>query len=108
MSSPILHFITPPIPYFIDCGRAFYHEGERHITRNNIGVFDLVVVTKGTLHLGEESSERTIETGESFILRSDASHYGTEPCKTDTEIIWLHFNTFGVWEKMRQHRELLG
>jgi len=99
MSSPILHFISPPIPYFIDCGRAFYREGERHIARNNIGVFDLVVVTKGTLHLGEGPSERTIETGESFILRPDASHYGTEPCKTDTEIIWIHFNTFGAWEE---------
>ncbi|RKP53054.1 AraC family transcriptional regulator [Cohnella endophytica] len=99
MSSPILHFISPPIPYFIDCGRAYYGEGERHITRNNIGVFDLVVVTKGTLHLGEGSSEWTIGTGESFILRPDASHYGTEPCKTDTEIIWIHFNTFGAWDE---------
>jgi AraC-like DNA-binding protein len=99
MSSSILHFISPPVPYFIDCGRAFYHEGERHIARNNIGVFDLVVVTKGTLYLGEGSNERTIETGESFILRPDVSHYGTEPCKEDTEIIWIHFHTFGAWDE---------
>ncbi|GGH15038.1 helix-turn-helix domain-containing protein [Paenibacillus segetis] len=99
MSSPILHFISPPIPYFIDCGRAFYCVGERHVSRNSIGVFDLVVVTKGTLCLGEGETEWIIQEGESFILRPDASHFGTEACNTNTEIIWIHFHTFGAWEE---------
>lgn len=99
LSSPILHFISPPIPYFIDCGRAFYQAGERHVSRSNIGVFDLVVVTKGALSLGEGGREWIIEAGEAFILRPDANHYGTEPCLTDTEIIWIHFHTFGAWDE---------
>ncbi|QMV43115.1 helix-turn-helix transcriptional regulator [Cohnella cholangitidis] len=99
MSSPILHFISPPVPYFIDCGRAYYNAGERHISRNNIGVFDLVVVAKGKLNIGEGSNEWGIEEGEAFILRPDANHYGTEPCSEDTEIIWIHFHTFGAWDE---------
>ncbi|WP_438349704.1 helix-turn-helix domain-containing protein [Paenibacillus sp. FA6] len=99
MSSPILHFISPPIPYFIDCGRAFYRAGERHVSRSNIGVFDLVVVTQGMLRLGEGENEWEIQEGEAFILRPDANHYGTEACLTDTEIIWIHFHTFGAWDE---------
>jgi AraC-like DNA-binding protein len=99
MNSPILHFISPPVPYFIDCGRAFYRAGERHVSRSSIGVFDLVVVTQGALSLGEGANEWTIEAGEAFILRPDASHYGTEACLTDTEIIWIHFHTFGAWDE---------
>ncbi|WP_246321158.1 AraC family transcriptional regulator [Paenibacillus germinis] len=99
MNSPILHFISPPIPYFIDCGRFQYQEGEQHVSRSQIGVFDLMVVTKGTLHVGEGTSEWTIQKGEAFILRPDASHYGTIPCETETEIIWIHFQTFGAWEE---------
>ncbi|WP_040949882.1 AraC family transcriptional regulator [Gorillibacterium massiliense] len=99
MSSPILHFVSPPIPYFIDCGRTFYNPGETHIRRNSIGVFDVIVVTKGTLGLGEGSQEWTIQQGEAFILRPDAVHYGTAPCTVETEIIWIHFNTFGAWDE---------
>ena len=33
LDSPILHFITPPIPYFIDCRRAYYEAGECVILR---------------------------------------------------------------------------
>ncbi|NOU88345.1 hypothetical protein GC102_21655 [Paenibacillus sp. LMG 31460] len=73
-TSPILHFISPPVPYFIDCGRTFFHVDEQHISRNQIGVFDLMVVTKGTLHIGEGMLEWTIQKGEAFILRPDASH----------------------------------
>lgn len=99
MSQSILHFISPPVPYFIDCGRAFYRAGECHVSRSNIGVFDLVVVTRGALNIGEGENEWTIETGEAFILRPDANHYGTQPCLTDTEIIWIHFHTFGAWDE---------
>jgi AraC-like DNA-binding protein len=99
MSSSILHFISPPIPYFIDCGRAFYRAGECHVSRSSIGVFDLVVVAKGSLSLGEGNEQWNIKEGEAFILRPDAAHFGTEPCVSDTEIIWIHFHTFGAWDE---------
>ncbi|MDQ0058651.1 helix-turn-helix domain-containing protein [Paenibacillus harenae] len=99
MSSPILHFISPPIPYFIDCGRAYYRAGDMHVSRSNIGVFDLVVVTKGSLRLGEDGEDWRIEAGEALVLRPDAEHYGTGACTTDTEITWIHFHSFGAWEE---------
>lgn len=99
-TSPILHFISPPVPYFIDCGRAFFHVGDQHISRNQIGVFDLMVVTKGTLQIGEGMSEWKIQKGEAFILKPDASHYGSAPCDCETEIIWIHFQTFGAWDEL--------
>jgi AraC-like DNA-binding protein len=101
MNSPILHFISPPVPYFVDCGRALYHIGERHISRNKIGVFDLIVVIKGALLLGEGegAGEWMIRQGDALILRPDANHYGTGPCTEETEIIWIHFHTFGAWDE---------
>ncbi|SFL23303.1 AraC-type DNA-binding protein [Paenibacillus sp. 1_12] len=99
LNSPILHFISPPVPYFIDCGRDFYRMGERHISRQQIGVFDLIVVTRGTLFLGEGTDQWRVDEGEACILRPDASHYGTEPCSEETDIIWIHFHTFGAWDE---------
>lgn len=95
----ILHFISPPIPYFIDCGRALFNPGEQHIRRSGIGVFDLIVVTKGTLHLGEASQEWSVRQGEAIVLRPDQTHFGAAPCSEETTIIWIHFNTFGSWDE---------
>jgi len=95
----ILHFVSPPVPYFIDCGTHSYTPGELHVSRNCIGVFDLIVVTKGTLFIGEDSNEWTVRQGEALILRPDAYHYGTTPCQEETEITWIHFHTFGAWEE---------
>ncbi|WP_372629289.1 AraC family transcriptional regulator [Cohnella sp.] len=107
MAIPILHFVSPPVPYFIDCGKHAYAPGERHISRNSIGVFDLIVVTKGELFLGENTKEWKISQGEALILRPDAYHYGTEPCQEDTEITWIHFHTFGAWEENQNAHKFL-
>lgn len=79
MNSPILSFITPPIPYFIDCGRAHYNAGDYHISRNCIGVFDLIIVKKGTLPIAENEVHWELKEGEFLILRPDAHHYGFAP-----------------------------
>lgn len=99
MQSPILHFITPPIPYFIDYGHAKYARGERHVYRSCIGVFDLIAVTKGSLAVGENEKEWCVQKGELLILRPDCSHYGTLSCQEETEITWIHFQTFGSWRE---------
>ncbi|MCL6605564.1 MAG: AraC family transcriptional regulator [Paenibacillus sp.] len=99
MNSPILHFISPPIPYFVDCGHASYVKDDYHINRNCIGVFDLIVVLKGTLPVGENGRTWELHEGEILILRPDAHHYGSAPCKGDTKIIWIHFQTFGSWKE---------
>ncbi|CAH1210200.1 HTH-type transcriptional activator RhaS [Paenibacillus sp. JJ-223] len=107
LNSPILHFITPPIPYFIDCGRARYEAGEHHISRSDIGVFDLVVVTKGTLALGENGIEWRLRAGEALILKPDGHHYGSAPCEAETELIWIHFQTYGSWKESADMDECL-
>ncbi|MNO17867.1 Bifunctional transcriptional activator/DNA repair enzyme AdaA [compost metagenome] len=111
MSSSILQFITPPIPYFIDCGKAAYEVGDRHVNRERMGLFDLIVVTKGTLLIGEQAdstdNQWEIRQGEALILRPDAYHYGAAPCSTETGIIWVHFQTFGSWRECKDIRECL-
>lgn len=99
METPILHFISPPIPYFIDYGYAKYAPGEKHIHRSSIGVFDLIFVTKGALAMGEDEKEWYVKEGEMLILKPDSNHYGMAPCQAETEITWIHFQTFGSWRE---------
>lgn len=107
LDSPILHFITPPIPYFIDCGRARYEAGEYHISRSDIGVFDLIVVTRGSLAISENGNEWLLNQGEALILKPDGHHYGSAACKTETEMTWIHFQTFGSWRESANMDECL-
>ncbi len=101
MSDYIMHFVTPPIPYFIESGKHNFAPGERHVSRYSIRVFDMIIVTKGKLFVGENEKEWSIGKDEAIILRPDAYHYGTAPCEEETEIIWIHFQTFGAWEELQ-------
>ena len=108
MDSAILHFISPPIPYFVDFGYASYGVGDSHIERNGIQVFDLIVVRKGMLSIGENDLSWDIREGEGFILLPNGHHYGSAPCTTDTEIVWIHFQTFGSWKMCLDMDECMG
>lgn len=101
MSDLIMHFVTPPIPYFIDSGKHTFLPGERHVSRYSINVFDIIIITKGKLFIGENDNEWILHKNEAMILRPDAHHYGTAPCEEETEITWIHFQTFGAWDEMK-------
>ncbi len=74
MDSAILHFISPPIPYFVDCGYAYYGVGDSHIERNCIQVFDLIVVRKGMLSIGENGcSWKLTRVKDSYYCRTDTT-----------------------------------
>jgi YesN/AraC family two-component response regulator len=107
MSELIMHFVTPPIPYFIDSGKHTFMPGERHVCRYSINVFDIIIVTKGKLFIGENKNEWIIHKDEAIILRPDAYHYGTTSCEEETEITWIHFQTFGAWDEMKGINECL-
>ncbi|RUS43829.1 AraC family transcriptional regulator [Cohnella sp. AR92] len=107
MDSAILHFVSPPIPYFVDCGHASYGVGDTHIDRTGIQVFDLIVVRKGVLPIGENGHTWEIREGEGLVLLPNGHHYGSAPCKVDTEIIWIHFQTFGSWRMCQNMDECL-
>lgn len=77
------------------------------MNRHKIGFFDLIVVSKGTLHMGEGEHAWEVREKEALIVRPDKNHFGTAPCEEDTEIIWIHFNTLGAWAEYPDIKECL-
>lgn len=93
----MFQFVAPPMPHYVTCGEDTYPPGGTHPDRSNIGVFDLIVVTKGCLYLEEERKHLHITQGTYAILRPDQSHRTSLPCQEETHFYWLHFHTFGIW-----------
>lgn len=106
-----LLFQCPPLPHYIVSGEDTYARGARHISRSRIGVFDLIVVTKGVLFLAEKEDNRIQEhaltPGDFHILRPDLLHYAPQPCTEPTSFCWLHFHTTGHWRPLRESVEPL-
>jgi len=97
----ILQFTVPSIPHYIMCGEDTYTINHSHPNRKNIDVFDILVVTKGTLYIGEENVEWEVKAGDTLILRPDRFHYSTQACKEETHFYWLHFQTTGNWLEVK-------
>ena len=93
----MLVFTVPPLLQYIACGHSIFAPGERHMSRRNIRVFDLLFVQKGCLYIGEEERRYEVEPGCALVLRPDCFHYGLEDCRERTEYYWLHFQTSGPW-----------
>ncbi|WP_308635471.1 helix-turn-helix transcriptional regulator [Paenibacillus silvisoli] len=87
----------PPLPYYITTGRTHFKPGEQHPNRRNIGLFDLLVVVQGTLHIGEDDRRWTASEGETLLLLPDRYHYATAPCQTETVFYWIHFAFSGTF-----------
>jgi len=84
-------FSAPPLPYFLACGEDTYQPGQKHPARQKLGVFDLLLVTAGCLHMGEEAQTWEVHAGHTLILRPDAHHYAVRGCEETTHFYWLHF-----------------
>ncbi|WP_058303911.1 helix-turn-helix transcriptional regulator [Gorillibacterium timonense] len=97
-TSSILNLTAPPLPYCLDSGKTVYEPGDQHPNRQSIGVFDLIVVEQGTLHLGEESQAWSLTAGHSVILLPDRYHYSVKPTEETTVFQWVHFHTIGQWD----------
>lgn len=85
-------FNLPPLPYYLTIGETNYERGEQHPKRRNIGVFDLLIVTKGSLSIGENNKNWEVKAGQSLLLLPDRYHYSTKPCETATHFYWIHFD----------------
>ncbi|THF79872.1 helix-turn-helix transcriptional regulator [Cohnella fermenti] len=96
----LLQFTIPPLPHYIGSGYTVGEIGDRHVSRKNIGVFDLLFVTEGCLFVGEEEREYEVSAGHALILRPDCSHYGSKGCEVRTNYVWLHFQTTGSWRPL--------
>ncbi len=95
----MLRFISPPLPHFMTCGEDTYPAGGRHADRSGIGVFDLLIVTRGCLHMAEEALPVAVPAGGFGLLRPDRAHRTTDPCGEETHFYWIHFQTLGGWNE---------
>lgn len=107
MPELILHFVSPPTPFFIENGVHTFLPGESHASRQSIDVFNIIIVSKGKLSIGENQQTWTLHKDEAVILRPDAHHFSTAPCEEETEINWVHFQTAGAWSEMSSIHECL-
>lgn len=89
----VLSFHSPPLPYFLESGKTHYMPGESHPNRRNLGVFDLILVQRGCLFLGEEDVQWALGAGDSVVLLPDAYHYAVQGCQEETSFYWLHFQS---------------
>jgi AraC-like DNA-binding protein len=103
----ILQFVAPPLPHYVVCGEDTYQKGRLHPNRNKIGVFDLLVVTKGHLFIGEEAVKWEVGAAQALIIRPDNHHYTTQMCQEETHFYWLHFQTLGEWAEVSDYKSSL-
>ncbi|CAM4200910.1 helix-turn-helix transcriptional regulator [Paenibacillus typhae] len=85
-----LEFTIPPLPKFVTVGLAVWSPGDRHFART-FGVYDLLLVKRGTLYMAEQGKEYAIGPGRLLVLEAGLPHEGYKVCEEDTEIYWVHF-----------------
>lgn len=93
----VLNFTVPPMLYYIVSGLHSFTPGHYHMSRHNIGVFDLLVVNQGCLYISEGGVPFEVRAGQALLLRPDSYHFSTDSCKEHTTYYWLHFKTTGDW-----------
>ncbi len=62
--------------------------GWRHLTRNLID-YELMIVTEGTLLIGDDKEEYRVNAGEYLLMPPTRYQHGTKPCRC--RFFWLHF-----------------
>ncbi|MBO7744806.1 helix-turn-helix transcriptional regulator [Paenibacillus sp. MWE-103] len=87
----------PPLPYYVTTGLSVFAPGDQHPNRRNLGIFDLLWVVRGTLHIGEENRQWDVAAGQTLLLLPDRYHYAVKPCETETAFYWIHFDFAGEW-----------
>ncbi|QHW31806.1 helix-turn-helix transcriptional regulator [Paenibacillus rhizovicinus] len=94
-----MRFTAPPFPCFLAVGEDTYYFGSRHPDRSNLGVFDLLVVTKGALYITEEAASYTVTAGHMLILKPNKSHATYRSCDEETHFYYVHFQSIGIWSE---------
>ncbi|MBB6730195.1 helix-turn-helix transcriptional regulator [Cohnella zeiphila] len=82
---------APPLPYYLGAGRSDFKPGDQHPNRRNLGIYDLLLVVKGALPIGENGREWTLTEGETLLLFPEGEHYAAGPCDRETVFYWVHF-----------------
>ncbi|MCR2803749.1 helix-turn-helix transcriptional regulator [Paenibacillus soyae] len=101
-SPSFIYFAAPPLPYFLESGETLYEAGDRHPSRQHLGMFDWLIVESGCLHIGEEEAQWSLSGGQSLILLPDNYHYAIQSCTERTRFYWIHFQAVGEWLQSEQ------
>ncbi|MDR4945347.1 helix-turn-helix domain-containing protein [Neobacillus cucumis] len=96
----MLQLFAPPLPTLLAAGKGTFNIGQSHINRNKIGVFDLLVVTKGQLFMGEDNHKFKVGRGNTLILYPDRYHFSVSPCDQVTKFFWFHFIASKGWQDL--------
>lgn len=96
--SPIIFSILAnPFPIFIEGNIETYKQKKNHPKRNNLGYFDLIFVTNGTLYLEENTIQYEVQKNEMILLAPNHLHFSYQPSDANTTFYWLHFYTETDW-----------
>ncbi len=85
-----LELAIPPLPQFVTVGYAVWSPGDQHFART-FGVYDLLLVKRGTLYMEESGQQYAVGPGKLLVLEAGLPHNGYRPCTEPTEIYWVHF-----------------
>lgn len=91
MSTEIVELQMPPLPYYLGSGRSEFSAGDRHPNRKKLGIYDLLMIVEGELHIGEDGQEWALQKGDTLLLAPEAEHYSVKPCEENTTFYWVHF-----------------
>lgn len=80
----------PPLPQLLTVGHGVWQPGNRHF-RRNFGVYDMLLVKRGTLYMTEEGQAYAVGPGNLLVLEPGLTHWGHLPCTEETDIYWVHF-----------------
>ena len=97
LSPLIFSILANPFPIFIEGNIETYHQRSHHPRRRNLGYFDLILVTKGTLFLEENNIQYEVKKNEILLLAPNHLHFSYEESEADTSFYWLHFYTETEW-----------
>ena len=86
-----LQLTIPPFPYFVIGGSALYRSGDLHLKRSDLGMFNLLFVEYGELHITQNAQEYTLRDGDILILDPKGNHFGHKPTEVETMFYWTHF-----------------
>jgi AraC-like DNA-binding protein len=98
----MLQLMAPPLPFILDAGEDTYRKGQFHPNRKQIGIFDLLIVTRGCLYMGEGEEEYAVEAEHALILYPDLHHFSYIPCHQETHFYWLHFSIMKEWRSITE------
>ncbi|MFB5763555.1 helix-turn-helix transcriptional regulator [Paenibacillus medicaginis] len=94
----VIELNTPPLPYYLGSGLTEFRIGDHHPNRRKLGIYDLLIMVKGELHIGENGQRWTLTAGDTLLLLPNGEHYAVKPCEQDTVFYWVHFEHAGRYE----------